>query len=435
MGDVLNFKCPSCGAPLTFNGSEGEMVCEYCDAHFTMEQAKAAQEAEKENATASDMTWTTTEQQLIQGEDGKVKGYLCSSCGAEMVADENTAATECPYCGNQAIIPSSFDGMYQPELVVPFAIDKAKATASLKEFTKGKKLLPRAFTEGNRIQDITGLYVPFWLYSCHAKGSVSFEGVKSKKWEDKNYTYEKKDHYHLTRSGEMDFERIPADASTKMDDATMDSLEPYDLSKAVPYDAAYFSGYLCDRYDVEEKDAQPRANDRVMGTFRTKMRDAVKDYSEVKQKSESIRLSNAKAEYAMLPVWMMSTKYEDKLYTFGINGQSGKMVGSLPVDMGKYYKYLAIAAAIAMAVMQLFIYFLGHQTFTAKGEIIALVIALIIGFIYAQGLKGAMSTVAQKHSAASYMIEKSLRMGTPVDRFLFTKTEKKEKPKQTSQGT
>ncbi|MBR1693104.1 MAG: hypothetical protein IJ711_10105 [Lachnospiraceae bacterium] len=435
MGDVVNFKCPCCGAALTFSGSEGEMVCEYCDAHFTMEQAKEAQEAEKENAAASDMTWTTAEPLLLQDEDGKVKGYTCPSCGAEMVADENTAATECPYCGNQAIIPSSFDGMYKPELVVPFAIDKAKATAALLDFTKGKKLLPKAFTEGNRIQEITGLYVPFWLYSCHAKGFVSFEGVKVKKWEDKNYTYEKKDHYHITRSGEMDFERIPADASTKMDDATMDSLEPYDLSKAVPYDAAYFSGYLADRYDVEEKDAQPRANDRVTNTFRTKMRDAVKDYSEVKQKSESIRLSRAKAEYAMLPVWMMSTKYEDKIYTFGINGQSGKMVGSLPVDQGKYYKYLGIAAAIAMAVMQLLIYFFGKHTFTAKGEIIALVIALVIGWIYAQGLKGAMNTVAQKHSAASYMIEKSFKMGTPADRFLFTKTEKKEKPKQTGGGS
>ncbi|MBO6016190.1 MAG: hypothetical protein J6P60_06375 [Lachnospiraceae bacterium] len=430
MGDVLNFKCPCCGAVLTFNGSEGEMVCEYCDAHFTMEQAKAAQEAEAENAKASDMTWTTSEQQLIQDENGKVKGYLCSSCGAEMVADDNTAATECPYCGNQAIIPSSFEGMYQPELVIPFAIDKAKATASLKEFTKGKKLLPSAFAEGNRVQDITGLYVPFWLYSCHAQGSVNFEGIKSKKWDDSRYTYEKKDHYHLVRSGEMDFERIPADASTKMDDATMDSLEPYDLSKAVPYDAAYFSGYLCDRYDVEEKDAQPRANERVINTFRSKMRDAVKDYQEVKEKGESIRLTNAKAEYAMLPVWMMSTKYEDKVYTFGINGQSGKMVGALPVDMGKYYKYLGIATAIAMAVLQLLVYFLGNRNFTAAGEITALIVSLIIGFIYAQTLKSAMSTVARKHSAASYMVEKSLRMGRPVDRFLFTRTEKREKPKQ-----
>ncbi|MBE5869885.1 MAG: hypothetical protein E7294_01285 [Lachnospiraceae bacterium] len=429
MSDVLNFKCPCCGAMLTFNGAAGEMVCEYCDAHFTMEQAKAAQEAEKENAASSDMTWTSEEHTMIRDENGKVKGYLCSSCGAEMVADDNTAATECPYCGNPAIVPHSFEGMYQPDLVIPFAIDKAKATASLKEFTKGKKLLPNAFTQGNRIQDITGLYVPFWLYSCHAKGSVSFEGAKIKKWEDSNYTYEKKDYYNIVRSGEMDFERIPADASTKMDDATMDSLEPYDMSKAVQYDAAYFSGYLADRYDVEEKEAQPRANDRVTHTFKEKMREAVKDYSEVKEKSESIRLSNAKAEYAMLPVWMMTTKYEDKTYTFGINGQSGKMVGSLPVDMGKYYKYLIITALITMAIMQAGIYFLMQGNFTATTEIVALVISAIVGFIYAQSLKSAMSTVAAKHTATGYLKQGSLRMGSPVDRFLFTKTEKHEKPK------
>ncbi len=70
MADVLNFKCPCCGAKLTFNGATESMSCEYCDASFTIEQAQAAQEAEKEDAASTSMVWSTTEQLLIQDEDG-----------------------------------------------------------------------------------------------------------------------------------------------------------------------------------------------------------------------------------------------------------------------------------------------------------------------------------------------------------------------------
>ncbi|MBQ9438462.1 MAG: hypothetical protein IJU50_09015 [Lachnospiraceae bacterium] len=426
MADVLNFKCPCCGATLPFNGQTGKMTCEYCDASFTIDEVKAAQEAEAQNAKPSDMVWSTQEPSMIKDENGKVQGYLCPSCGAEMVANENTAATECPYCGNQAIIPQSFEGLYKPELIIPFSVDKNRAKSQLSEFVKGKKLLPDSFTEGNRIQDINGIYVPFWLYSCHAKGEISFNGVKHEKWEDARYHYDRSDHYHLTRGGEMDFKQIPVDASKQMDDDTMDSLEPFDLGKAVPYEAAYFSGYLADRYDVSEKEAQPRANERVMNTFRDKMRSEVRSYSEVQQTSENIQLSKAKAQYAMLPVWMMSTKYNDKIYTFGINGQSGKMVGSLPIDEGKYRKYLLISALISFIVLQLPVFFFSDG-FSCVGEIVALIVAIIIGFIYAGGLRSGMNTVAHQSRATSYLDSGTMRMDRPVDRFLYSKTQKYEK--------
>ena len=421
MGDVLNFKCPCCGAALSFSGKTGEMTCEYCDASFTMEQAMAAQEAEKEDAASSDMTWTTPEQLVITDENGKMTGYKCPSCKAEMVADENTAATECPYCGNQAIIPQAFEGMYRPDLVIPFAVDKEEAKSKLNEFTKGKKLLPKTFTEGNRIEEITGMYVPFWLYSCHASGSVSYDGVKSKSWEENGVKYEKKDHYRITRSGDMDFERIPVDAATQMDDATMESLEPYDLSKGVEYNAAYFSGYLANRYDVEEKDAQPRANERVTNTFKERIRSTVSGFEEVQERTESIKLTKAKAEYAMLPVWMMTTKYDGETYTFGINGQTGKMVGALPIDKGLANKYFAIGTIVCFVVVQILIAL--FASFTVPAEIFALVVSLIVGVIYVSGLKRAMNTVRAQDGARSYLRDDTIKMGAPVDRFTYTKTE------------
>ena len=151
-------------------------------------------------------------------------------------------------------------------------------------------------------------------------------------------------------------------------------------------------------------------------------------YSEVTQKSESINLTDAKAEYAMLPVWMMTTKYEGKAYTFGINGQSGKLVGSLPIDMNKYYKYMGIAWLIAFIICSAFSLLFTSDGITLSGELIAAVIALLIGWLYANGLKSAMNTIAPKRTAAGYLKDSSLKFAANVDRFLYYKTEKTEKP-------
>lgn len=434
MGDTLSFKCPCCTAALTFSGSTGELTCEYCGASFTVEQAKAAQEAEKEDAASSDMTWTTAATSLITDENGKVSGYRCSSCGAEMVADESTAATECPYCGNNTIIHQSFDGMYRPDLVIPFTVDRKKAQAALREFYRGKKLLPRSFTENSRIENMTGIYVPFWLMSCHAAGSVTFEGTKNKMWEDEHFWYEKKDSYRVVRSGDMDFRHIPVDASTKMDDATMDSLEPYDTSKGVPYDAAYFSGYLADRFDVSAKDAQPRASERVQTTFRDKMHEAAQEgYDLIEQKSEAIRISDTKTEYAMLPVWMLSTKFEGKTYSFAMNGQTGQVAGSLPVDKGEYSRQLTKGSLIASLILAVLAFLFFGKELSAVGIVIAVIIGIIIGYLRAASMKSAMNNVAKKHQAKKYLSEQSVRMGASRDLFLFSKTEKREKPPKGSQ--
>jgi len=423
MGEVLSFKCPCCTAALTYSGGTGELTCEYCGASFTVEQAQAAQAAEAADAASSDMTWTTAAPSVIRDEDGKVSGYVCSSCGAEMVADESTAATECPYCGNNAIIHQSFDGLFRPDVVIPFAVDKAAAQEALRAFYHGKKLLPKSFTETSRLENITGLYVPFWLMSCHAEGYGEFEGTRSRHWEDAQFVYMRRDFYRAVRHAEMDFDRIPADASTQMDDATMDSLEPYDLAQAKPYDAAYFSGYLADRYDVDAAAAQPRATERVENTFMQHVEAAAaRDYETVSLKNRALRLTDTKTEYAMLPVWMLSTKYEDKVYSFAMNGQSGKVAGSLPVDKGKYYKYFVLAAVIALAVMQLAVFFLA-QNHLAVGELVALGAALLVGLLYAQALKSGMNNVSQQWTAGSYLRDGSVRI-TPSDLFLYSKTDR-----------
>ncbi|MBR6316294.1 MAG: hypothetical protein IKR58_04775 [Lachnospiraceae bacterium] len=425
MGDVLSFKCPCCVAPLEFNGDQGQMTCEYCGSSFTMEQVKAAQQADALDGENSEMTWQTNEPEMITDENGKVTGYECPSCSGEIIANENTAATECPYCGNQTIIPKSFDGMYKPDGMIPFAIDKSHAEEKLREFYKGKKLLPNSFTDNNHIKAISGVYVPFWLASAKADGTVVFDAVKTKTETKGNETIKISDTYMATRKGTLDFSRVPADASKEMDDALMDSLEPYDTSKMVPYDAAYFSGYMADKYDVTAEEVKERINKRIRSTFESEMRETVKGYNSVTKKNDSIVVKDGKTEYAFLPVWMLSTKYNDEVYTFAMNGQTGKISGSLPIDMGKYWKGVAITTAIVFAIMLALFYFaIGDTGFGGASDfIISLVVGLIIAFIRGAMQKSAMSNVHIHTEAKRYAVENSLKLQVKTDTFMFSKRE------------
>ena len=147
MGDMNHYKCRGCGAPLQFDAATGKLTCDFCGSSFDpSEYAEDTKEAvEKREQEASQ--WGVAE---------GMKSYVCPSCGAELICDENTAATSCPYCGNNAVMPGQFSGARQPEFILPFKITKDQAVAALKEHYKGKILLPKAFKSGNQIQKIQG---------------------------------------------------------------------------------------------------------------------------------------------------------------------------------------------------------------------------------------------------------------------------------------
>ena len=153
----------------------------------------------------------------------------------------------------------------------------------------------------------------------------------------------------------MGFDNVPVDGSSKMADDLMESVEPFDLSKGVDFQTAYLAGYLADKYDVDAKTCEERANDRIRSSVEETFASTTDDYHTAVAESTNIRLSGGRVRYALLPVWILTTRYRDQVYTFAMNGQSGKMVGNLPIDWKLFWTYLlsislgsgALIAAIA----------------------------------------------------------------------------------------
>ena len=247
-----------------------------------------------------------------------------------------------------------FVGALKPDLVIPFKVDKKGAIAALNHHYKGKRLLPKVFKDQNHIEEVKGLYVPVWLFDTDVEADVEYMATKIRTWSDSDYDYTETRHYAVIRSGGVGFDNVPVDGSTKMDDALMESIEPFHIHDAVPFQAAYLPGFMADKYDVDVDASIGRANERIKHSTEQAFRSTVTGYNSVDVHGSSINLENGRSKYALYPVWILNTKWHDQKFTFAINGQTGKIAGDLPMDKGLFWKYLlgvsGAVAALAFAI-------------------------------------------------------------------------------------
>lgn len=350
MNTLQEYKCPCCGGAIAFDSSIQKMKCPYCDTEFDMETL-AGYDADLQNSTADDMAWETaagTEWQ--NGEADGLRSYVCKSCGGEIVGDENTAATACPFCGNPVVMMGQFSGALKPDLVIPFKLDKKAAKAKLMKHLSGKRLLPKVFKEQNHIDEIKGVYVPFWLFDTDVDAQVHYRATKVRNWSDSEYVYTETQHFSVNRGGHVGFCGVPVDGSTKMPDDLMESLEPFNLNEAVAFQTAYLAGYLADKYDVDAEQSIARANARVKQSTEDVFASTVRGYTTVHPEGSNIQLHGGKARYALYPVWLLNTTWNGNRYVFAMNGQTGKFVGDLPLDKAAATKWtLALTVALGAA--------------------------------------------------------------------------------------
>lgn len=339
MQTLQEYKCPCCGGAIAFDSSLQKMKCPFCDTEFEME-ALAGYDAELQGEQADSMEWETSAgSEWQEGEADGLRSYVCKSCGGEIVGDENMAATSCPFCGNPVVMMGQFSGALKPDIVIPFKLDKKAAKAGLMRHLSGKRLLPKVFKDQNHIDEIKGVYVPFWLFDTDADAQVRYRATKIRTWSDSNYDYTETSHFLVHRGGSIGFEHVPVDGSSKMADDLMESIEPYNFSDAVDFQTAYLAGYLADKYDVTAEESIERANTRVKHSTEAAFASTVQGYASVVPESSNIQLHGGKAKYALYPVWLLNTTWNGGKYTFAMNGQTGKFVGDLPVDKAAARKW------------------------------------------------------------------------------------------------
>ena len=448
--ESVNYQCPNCMGPVHYVGQSGLLECDYCGSSFTPQQIEeayaakqqaadegaehAAAEAAAGNRSAFDqmadeaagasavLTQETVDAAVDvsnqaaspieaylsraswnDDERAGMRSYVCSSCGAQLTVDATTAIDECPYCGNQAMAPGTFSGGAKPDSVIPFKLDKQAAEAALTNYYKGKRFLPSKFASANRVAHVQGVYVPFWLYNGRAAGSGTFEARNISTWREGKDEVTKTDVYRAWREGNSSFTRIPADGSAKMPDGHMDAIEPFDYEDLVPFSVAYLPGYSAERYDQDADECSDRAEERMKNTLAEQLRQSVTGYDQVNSGNVSSQTHIEEVSQALLPVWMLHTQWNDDDYLFAMNGQTGRLVGDLPVSPLKVVLwFLGIFAAMCLICVGIDMAFLELKDTLSK-VIVDVVVPLAVAggvcwYFYSQ-----MKTAKEQTTAFRYV--------------------------------
>ena len=356
--EVLDHKCPNCGAKLEFNPTKEKWACKYCDSTFELKDLE-----DKKNASSKEKNKSVEEEKVDDYDD--YVAYNCPDCGAEIITDEQTTATFCVYCGNTAILRNKLSGKFMPSKIIPFKKTKEDAIEAFKSLAKGRPLVPDDFTDQKNIEKIRGIYIPFWFHTFNIEGGLDITGHKYEHWSSGNTDYTRTKVYDIEREGSVDFEQVPIDGSTRFPNDLMNTIQPYNYNELKTYNHAYLSGFLAERFDVEGENTTKDLEPDVLKSAKDVFMGSVLGYGSLNVKKNTLKTANHNLEYVLLPVYMVNVKYNNKMHTFAMNGQNGKFIGNIPIDKGK---------TIKKAIKYFIIYFLiflaiSYLIYTFGGEI------------------------------------------------------------------
>ncbi len=376
---VLTYKCPNCGGPLHWDGNKGKFSCEYCGSGFTETELAAlapaqssAQEVEGAEAEAvaagpangeSAMDFSTEDpsqgKQTAQAasQPAKIRRYNCPSCGAQIVTDDTTSATTCYYCHNPIVLMDKFDGSFNPDFVIPFAIDREKAKGIFKDWVKQHKYIPRDFYSEKQIGLLSGVYFPYWVYQAKISGVAKGQGNRTKEWDSGGMRHVETEVYRIDKKGDMEINDLSRIALSKASKVLCESVMPFELDKMKKFSPGYLQGYIAESRDIEKETLAPQIRQEVDNYAMERLRESASEgFSSVELSDVATRVEKENYLYALMPVWTLTYKGNDgKIYYFSINGQTGKTVGELPTDQRSLlFLFLKVFLPMFIALLALF---------------------------------------------------------------------------------
>lgn len=315
------FRCKNCGGNTVYSPEKGKMYCPHCDGIDSGEIEGAGIRAE------------------------------CVNCGAPLEIKEYNSTCKCEYCGSYIILDERVEGEYRPRMVLPFQIGMKRAVELLKEEFKSRVFTPGTFLAESTLEEMKGMYVPFWLYDYKADINYIGKGTKVRVWTGGDTEYTETSYYRVARNMGIDFRKVPVDASIAMPDDVMDLMEPFDYNASKEFQAEYMSGFYGEIYNEGADSLEERAKQKAENDADILLKDTLGGYTSLIPERKDIRLSRKEASYALLPVWRYIYKYQEKDYPFYVNGQTGKIIGSTPVSRKKVLAYGGtVFAAVWMAL-------------------------------------------------------------------------------------
>lgn len=353
MSTVIHYKCPNCGADMAFDSQTGMLRCASCGRTDNIEMmaggntrrgGEYSYEMDEEDRKAAnsgyeydyaDQTDTDEPDSHATFGENEASEYHCNNCGAVIITDARTTAAACSFCGAGVVLGDRLTGSLAPAKVIPFAISREQAQEAFKKWCRKGLLTPRDFMTADRIKNITGIYVPFWLYDLNGRGEAYAVCTRVRTYTLGEWIYTETKYYHVYRKVDLNYSLIPCDASKKMEDGMMDKLEPFPYNNLKDFKMPYLAGYIAEKYDFDAEQMLPRIKERTGGYVDNYIHSTISGYTTVNFQQKNIQICKKRAYYTLLPVWMVCYDYQKAEHNFAMNGQTGKIVGKPPLSRGK----------------------------------------------------------------------------------------------------
>lgn len=326
---------------MRFDSDIQKLHCDHCGTELEIgeanEQESSASKEPEENKKKADF-----------------KTYKCPSCGAELLTDEHTSATFCGFCGNSALIEDRLTDELMPAQLIPFKISEEKAKDMYRQWSGKGALTPKEFRKQSTIEKMTGIYVPYWLYNYHTNTRLDAHCTRVRRQVRGDTEYIHTDNFKVIRDIDSEYVMVPADASEKMPDEVMEKLEPYSYVDLKEFEIPYLSGFFAEKYNYADDELAPRIKERVSRYALDSAKDTIQGYATVTVTGQDIDAQKESVKYTLLPVWMLNYRYKGTNYLFAINGQTGKIVGNLPVSKGKaagWFASIAVGTTIVLTLI------------------------------------------------------------------------------------
>lgn len=351
-----SYKCSSCGGDMAFDPQAQTLKCPFCG---------SVAEVEVEMRAIIDRDFDQAEEAANINWGAIKKVFHCNNCGADSIIDGNSTAQFCAFCGSTHIIKYEEAAGIAPEGMIPFKVEKRTAEENFNNWIKKRFFAPAALKTTYRKQSLSGAYIPFWAYSCDAESNYTAEAgkhyyvteKKPVKKEGKTEMVEQK--VKKTRwqpvSGNFNrsFRDLIINASKQIKNAVIARVEPFKLDELVPYAPGYLAGFLAEKYSIGLKEGWEEARKRIDRDIESGIRTHI-GADEVRNIKVNSVYKNRRYKHLLLPVWISSYTFNNKIYHFMVNGQTGKVSGESPVSAGKVIALLAaIAAVIALLIILL----------------------------------------------------------------------------------
>ena len=346
---TVSFQCPNCSAGLVFNPEKGKLCCEFCLSEFTEEELKTASEALEAEIAASEAAEAAAHatEQVDEEYCAQLSDYQCAACGAEILCDDNTAATECPYCHNPVILGGRLAGQMKPHKIIPFQFSHEQAQKEFLRFASKKLFVPRDFKSVTHAEKITGIYYPFWVTDADTNAQMTARATRVRSWRSGDYRYTETSHFRIHRAGEIHFEDIVTPAITEEDREMLNGILPFPSDSLEEFSLTRLQGFLAKKRNIESEQVREAVKQRMINYTQTLLQSTIHGYATVMPNAPRLLVRQMHWDYTLMPIWLLNYLYKGKTYTYAMNGYTGKVYGQLPVSGKK----LAILGAIVGAVV------------------------------------------------------------------------------------